>query len=206
MKRRFDFPVTLAICVLAIASTAAAFASPGIRDALAVHGPLRVITGPLVHATWGHLTRDLALVALAGIAYEGPLARYRVALFGGGLVVPALAVLIMHEADWYCGLSGLSHALLAAAFAYEAVNRRGRTRAIVRAVGVVALLKPVYELLSGGPVFPMSLGPGVGEHVPLAHFTGVLVGMGCGLRAALNARPSRRAPSGERSRPCRSRC
>ena len=184
MKRRFDFPVTFAICVLAIAATAAAYAYPGVYDALAVHGPWRVVTGPFVHATWGHLIRDLALVALAGIAYERPLARYRLALFGGGLVLPAFAVLATHEADWYCGLSGLSHALLAAAFAYEAVNRRGKTRAIVRVVGVVAALKPLYELISGTPVFPMNLGPGVGEHVPLAHVTGVLVGIPCGLRAA----------------------
>jgi membrane associated rhomboid family serine protease len=184
VKRRFDFPVTLAICALAISATAAAFTWPSVYDALAVDGALRVVTGPFVHATWGHLIRDLALVALAGAAYEGPLARYRLPLFGGGLLVPALAVLATHEADWYCGLSGLSHALLAAAFAYEAVNRRGRTRAIVRVVGVIAALKPLYELLTGAPVFPMSLGPGVSQHVPLAHVAGVLVGIPCGLRAA----------------------
>jgi membrane associated rhomboid family serine protease len=184
VKRRFDFPVTLAISVCAIAATAAALAYPRVYDGLAVHGPWRVVTGPFVHATWGHLVRDLVLVVLAGVAYEGPLARYRLALFGGGLLVPALAVLLTHEADWYCGLSGLSHALLAAAFAYEAVNRRGRARAIVRVVGVVAALKPLYEMLAGGPVFPMSLGPGVGEHVPLAHVMGVVVGIPCGLKAA----------------------
>jgi len=194
--RRPDFPVTLAICVLAVAATAAAFAWPGVHEALAVHGPWRVVTGPFVHATWGHLVRDLALVALAGAAYERPLARQRLLLFGGGLLVPSIAVLLTHEADWYCGLSGLSHALLAAAFAYEAVNRRGRTRAIVRVVGVVAALKPLYELITGTPVFPMQLGPGVGEHVPLAHVCGVLVGIPCGIRAALprtrGCRPSRR--------------
>lgn len=202
MKRRFDFPLTLAICVLAVAATEAAFASSAVRDVVvadgrALHGqPWRLAIGPLFHATWGHLIRDLALVALAGVAYEKPLARYRLALFGGGLVVPAFAVLVTHEADWYCGLSGLSHALLAAAFAYEAVNRRGKTRAIVRVVGVVAALKPLYELISGAPVFPMSLGPGVGEHVPLAHVAGVLVGIPCGLRAAIN-RPGE-APAARR--------
>jgi len=184
--RRIDFPWTLAVTALAIAATAAAFASPGVRDALVADGRVldgqlwRLVTGPFVHATWSHLVRDLALVALAGVAYEGPLARRRLALFGGGIAIPALAVLVAHDARWYCGLSGLSHALLAAALAYEAMRRRGAARAVVRVLCVVAALKPLYELISGAPAFPMSLGPGVAQ-VPLAHVAGVLVGIATGL-------------------------
>jgi membrane associated rhomboid family serine protease len=73
--RRCDFAWTLAVAGLAIAATAGAFASPGIAGALIadgriVHGQLwRAATGPLVHATWGHLVRDVALVAIAGAGY-----------------------------------------------------------------------------------------------------------------------------------------
>jgi rhomboid family GlyGly-CTERM serine protease len=190
---RWDFPWTLLIAALAVALTAAAFASPAVADALIAdgriaHGQLwRAVTGPLVHATAGHLVRDLALVALAGIAYEGPLHSRRALLFAGGLVLPAVAVLAAGEAAWYCGLSGLSHALLAAALAYELVCRRGAARAIVGVLCVVCALKPIFELATGGPAFAMSLGPGVVQ-VPLAHAVGALVGIACGLAAGFDRR------------------
>jgi rhomboid family GlyGly-CTERM serine protease len=186
--RTCDCPWTLAVAVLAIAATAGAHAWPGLADALVAdgriaHGQLwRAVTGPFVHATWGHLIRDLALVAIAGIAYEAPLRSRRALLFTGGLVLPALAVLAAGDAQWYCGLSGLSHALLAAALSYELVSRRGTARAIVAALCAVCALKPIYELATGGPAFAMSLGPGVVQ-VPLAHAVGALVGIACGLLA-----------------------
>lgn len=183
-----DYPWTLAVAAIAVAATAGAHAWPGLADALVAdgriaHGQLwRAVTGPFVHATWGHLIRDLALVALAGIAYEAPLRSRRALLFAGGLVLPALAVLAAGDAQWYCGLSGLSHALLAAALAYELVSRRGAARTIVFALGAVCALKPIYELATGGPAFAMSLGPGIVQ-VPLAHAVGALVGIACGLLA-----------------------
>jgi rhomboid family GlyGly-CTERM serine protease len=192
-RLRCDFPWTLGIAALAVALTAAALASPAIGHALIAdgriaHGQLwRAVTGPLVHATVGHLVRDLALVALAGIGYEAPLRSRRALLFTGGLVLPALAVLAAGDAHWYCGLSGLSHALLAAALVYELVTRRGPARAIVLALCAVCALKPIFELATGGPVFAMSLGPGVVQ-VPLAHAVGALVGIACGLAAGFDRR------------------
>jgi rhomboid family GlyGly-CTERM serine protease len=133
----------------------------------------RLVTAPFVHATWGHLVRDLALVAIAGVAYEPVLPRQ---VFALGLVVPPLAVLLAGRVDWYCGLSGLSHALLAAALAYEAMRRRGRARVWVLALCAVAICKPVYELVTGAPAFPMALGDHVVQ-TPVAHAAGVVVGM-----------------------------
>jgi|GEM_PF-3066641 len=188
-RLRCDFPWTLAIVGLAVVATAGAFGSPRIADALRADGRIadgqlwRVVTGPLVHATWGHLVRDLALVALAGVAYEAPLRALRVPLFVAGLVVPAVAVLAAGDARWYCGVSGLSHALLAAALSYEVTRRRGAARALVLGLCAVAALKPLYELATGTPAFVMSLGDGVTQ-VPLAHVVGVLIGIACGLRAA----------------------
>lgn len=182
---RFDFRWTVAIGVLAIAATIASFASPAARDALVADGRIfdgqwwRLVTGPLVHATWGHLVRDLALVAIAGVAYEGPLDRHKLGLFAAGLVLPPLAVLVAEDARWYCGLSGLSHALLAAALSYEFTRRRGTARLIVLALCAIAATKPIYELATGAPAFAMSLGEGVVQ-VPLAHVVGVLVGIAAG--------------------------
>jgi rhomboid family GlyGly-CTERM serine protease len=200
---RFDFRWTAVVIALAILATAGAFASTDVRDALVADGRIfegqwwRLVTGPFIHATWGHLVRDLALVAIAGIAYEGPLASRKLHVFAGGIVVPALAVLVARDATWYCGLSGLSHALLAAALSYEFVRRRGAARAVVLLLCVIAAAKPVYELLTGAPAFAMPLGEGVVQ-VPLAHVIGVLTGIACGLvagrahqttlRSALNAR------------------
>lgn len=184
----WDFPWTCAVAALAIAGTAAAHAWPGVRDALVADGRIfdgqwwRLVTGPFVHATAGHLARDLALVLIAGIAYEGPLAARKLAVFAGGIVLPPLAVLAVRDAAWYCGLSGLSHALLAAALAYEAVRRRGAARVIVLALAAIAATKPLYELATGAPAFPMALGDGVVQ-VPLAHAAGVVVGIACGLAA-----------------------
>jgi rhomboid family GlyGly-CTERM serine protease len=192
--KRCDFPLTLAVIALAIAATCLAFASPAIRDALIADGRIadgqvwRLVTGPFVHATWGHLVRDLALVALAGIAYEAPL-RSR-ALFAVGLVAPCAAVLLAGDASWYCGTSGLSHALLAAALAFEALRRRGRARVFVLALCAIAIVKPLYELVTGGPAFAMSLGDGV-KQVPLAHVIGVLVGIAFGVSRAAAAHDAR---------------
>ncbi len=193
-RPRCDFPWTLGVAVIAVVATASAFASASIADALIAdgriaHGQLwRAVTGPFVHATWGHLVRDLALVAIAGVAYEAPLRSRRTALFAGGLVLPAIAVLATGDAQWYCGLSGLSHALLAAALSCEVVARRGRARAIVLGLCAVATLKPIYELVTGAPAFAMSLGDGVVQ-APLAHVVGVVVGIACGLSTEPARRP-----------------
>ena len=189
---RCDFPWTLAVAVLAVAATGAAFAAPRFADAVVAdariaHGQLwRAVTGPFVHATWGHLVRDLALVALAGVAYEAALRSRRALLFTGGLALPAIAVLAAGDARWYCGLSGLSHALLATALSYELVSRRGTARVLVAALCAAGAIKPIYELITGAPAFAMSLGPDVVQ-VPLAHAVGVLVGIACGLLAARDA-------------------
>jgi rhomboid family GlyGly-CTERM serine protease len=193
VRPRCDFPWTISVTALAVVATASAFASTTIADLLVAdhriaHGQLwRVLTGPLVHATWGHLVRDLALVAIAGIAYEAPLRSRRAPLFAGGVVVPAMAVLAAGHAQWYCGLSGLSHALLAAALSYEAGSRRGVARAVVLGLCAVSAVKPIYELVTGAPAFAMSLGDGIVQ-APLAHLVGVLVGVACGVFAAADRR------------------
>jgi len=197
--RRCDFPWTIAVALLAIAATAAAHDGSSIADALIAdrriaHGQLwRALTGPLVHATWGHLVRDLALIAIAGAGYEAPLRPRRALLFAAGIAVPAIAVLAAGDARWYCGLSGLSHALLAAALAHELGARRGAARAVVLALCAAGAGKLIYELVTGAPAFAMALGDGVAQ-VPLAHVAGALVGIACGRHPTSRDSGARRPP------------
>jgi rhomboid family GlyGly-CTERM serine protease len=198
--RRCDYPWTLAIAVLAFVATAAAQLSPALRDMLVADpriasGELwRLVTGPLVHATWGHLVRDVSLVAIAGISYEAPLRSQRALLFAAGLVLPGAAVLIATDAAWYCGLSGLSHALLAAALVFELIRRAGWARVFVLVLCAIAIVKPIYELVTGAPAFPMSLGDGV-RQVPLAHVVGVAIGSLCAVAVSHHDASERRARS-----------
>jgi rhomboid family GlyGly-CTERM serine protease len=200
--KKIDFPWTIAVAMLAIAATACAFASPSVTDALRADERIfdgqwwRLVTGPFLHATWAHLARDLALVAIAGTAYEGPLASRKLQLFAGGLVLPALTVLVSRDADWYCGLSGLSHALLAAALSFEFVRRRGVARAVVGLLCAIAATKPLFELVTGAPAFAMTLGANVAQ-VPLAHAIGVAVGIACGLAAGRDYKRATRPPNGK---------
>jgi rhomboid family GlyGly-CTERM serine protease len=200
-RPRCDFPWTLAVAAIGIAVTAVAFDSARVADFVVADGRIadgqlwRALTGSFMHATWGHLVRDLALVAIAGIAYEAPLRSRRALVFLGGLILPPLAVLVAGHARWYCGLSGLSHALLAAALGYEAVARRGAVRVVVVALCAIAAMKPLYELITGTPAFAMSLGDGIVQ-APLAHVVGAVFGLACGLSAGKRRAPTTRRGDG----------
>jgi rhomboid family GlyGly-CTERM serine protease len=209
-RPRLDFPWTLAVAAAAVVATAIALsASPAdhrVARAMLAEGhtwrePWRALTGPLVHATWGHLVRDVALTLIVGVAYEAPLGRRWPALIAAGLVLPALAVLASGAGVYY-GLSGLSHALLAAALGFELRRRRGRARGYVAIVAAGLAIKVGYELVTGAPAFPMDLGPGV-RQVPLAHAVGVALGALIGGVSGRGSRRSRRARSSPAPRPTR---
>jgi membrane associated rhomboid family serine protease len=191
-RARLDFPLTLAIAVAAVTVTAVAFATgPAAAPARwliaggtdIAHGEIwRLATGPFVHATWGHLVRDLALVLIPGVAYEAVFGRRWRIVVGLGLIAPAAAVLASGVPAYY-GLSGLSHAVLAAALAFELRHRRGAIRIYVAALTAAGVVKIAYELFGGTPTFPMDLGPGVYQ-VPLAHAVGGVVGLALGWTTA----------------------
>lgn len=177
---KLDFPWTLGIAIAAVIATAWR-GDVIVADAARVgDGQVwRLITGPFVHATWGHLVRDLCLAGIVGIAYEQPLRARWPLLVLASLTVPA-AVVILDGAGGYAGLSGVSHAFIAAALAFEARRRRGRVRVYVLALAALGVAKLGYELLTGAPAFPMDLGPGV-HQAPLAHAAGATIGAAIGL-------------------------
>lgn len=178
-----DFPWTLAVCAAAAVATACARSRWGwsIADALVSDGRLaagqlwRAVTGPLVHATWAHLVRDVALTAIVGVAYERSLSRRWPALILLGLAVPAAVSLAAGGISVYYGLSGLSHALIAAAVTTELRTRRGPALACAAAIAAALTAKVTYEVLTGSPAFFMDLGPGI-RQLPLAHAAGATLG------------------------------
>jgi rhomboid family GlyGly-CTERM serine protease len=196
--REIDYKLTLAIAVAAALVTAIALATGpdgaaarwlvADREALARGELWRAITGPFVHVTWGHLVRDLALVLLPGIAYEAAFGRRWRVVIAAGLVVPALAVLATGTPAYY-GLSGLSHAVLAAALGFELRHRTGPTRWYVVALLAAGFAKIGYELVTGAPAFAMDLGPGV-HQATLAHAVGGALGLVLGLSQRVSFRYS----------------
>jgi rhomboid family GlyGly-CTERM serine protease len=186
------------IAVAAVALTAAA--RSGVIDPAAVmatDGSLRagqlwrLITGPMVHATWGHLVRDLALLLAVAIAFGDSLGRRRFAVLClAGLAVPTAAVFVFEpDIAIYYGTSGLTHALLAAAAVGELRRPDGTqmTRLLGAGVAVGLIAKLAFELASGAPAFPMDLGPGV-RQLPSAHAAGAIVGFLLSMVAAQSAR------------------
>jgi len=205
---------TIAIAAAAIALTAAALGGRGhgiaqlvIADQRAWSEPWRLWLGPLVHATWGHLARDVGLVVILGALVEPRVAGYaRVVI--AGLCAPAIAVLAS-GADGYLGLSGLVYALLAAALVHEAVTRRGGSRAIVVGLGALLAIKVVLEAIAPDAstlsILPrgawLALGPRV-HQAPLAHLAGAAAGVLASSSVSRSAwRRSRRSRSSPAPRP-----
>ena len=190
--RGLDWKLTFAIAVTAAVVTAIALATGpdgaaarwlvADRDALARGELWRAITGPFVHVTWGHLVRDLALVLVPGIAYEAAFGRRWRLVIVAGLIVPALVVVATGTPAYY-GLSGLSHACLAATLGYELRHRTGPTRWYVVALLAAGIGKIGYELATGAPAFAMDLGPGV-HQATLAHAAGGALGLALALAPA----------------------
>ena len=197
MTARLDFPWTVVIAALAVIATVTV---PDwvIADGRTAAEPWRAATGPFVHATSSHLIRDLCLTGLVGIVYEQPLRRGWLLLVLLGLVVPTVAVLSLTGVTAYLGLSGLSHALLAAALAVELRRRRGGELAWVLAVAAGFTAKVVFEAATGAPVFPLDLGEV--QPVPLAHAAGAAVGYAWALGRTSGKRASYAAITSDTAR------
>ena len=76
----------------------------------------RLLTGPLVHASWGHAARDLGPLLVLGLVWERALGRrcwIIVVLLS--ISVPALvSLIVMRELQLYFGLSAVTYGVLCA--------------------------------------------------------------------------------------------
>ena len=166
--------------VVSLAAIGLQAAGPDMRVALAWDraalgaGELwRLVSGHLVHLGWSHCALNVAGLLLVwtlvgqnlGARTWGIVAALSIAAMDAGLW------LINTELDWYVGLSGLLHGLLAAGL-LSGVLRRDR-ESIVLAVFLVAKL--AWEQFSGP--LPGSVSSTGGAVIVDAHFYGALGGL-----------------------------
>jgi len=156
------------------------------RAALAAGEVWRLLTGHLVHLGWTHLVLNLAGLALVawvvGSRYNW-MAWLVTALISMAAIDAGLW-LLNRDLDWYVGLSGLLHGLLAAGL-LSGIRERDR-ESIVLAAFVLAKL--AWEQFSGP--LPGSESTSGGAVVVDAHLYGVAGGL---LAAAILERRSRQA-------------
>lgn len=146
----------------------------------------RLVTGHLVHLGWSHLALNLAGLALVwylvGHAFR-PL-RWVVIAVISTLTMDLGFWALNPELDWYVGLSGLLHGLLAAGL-LQGLRRRDK-EAMVLAAFVVAKL--AWEQ-SFGPL-PGSEATSGGAVIVDAHFYGAIGGVIGAAATGFFARPT----------------
>ncbi len=185
----------IASAVLAVAAIVLQLGGDGVRDALAYNrdaleaGQLwRLVGGHFVHLGWSHLLLNLAGLALVswlvGHAFGG--LHWLYVAFVSIAAIDAGFWFLYRELDWYVGLSGLLHGLLAAGL-LRGVASRDR-EAMILAMFVTAKL--VWEQIVGP--LPGSESSSGGTVIVDAHLYGALGGL---LGALLLWRGDRRAAS-----------
>jgi rhomboid family GlyGly-CTERM serine protease len=166
--------------VIAIVAIFLQIGGDGVRDNLAFSradldsGQLwRLVTGHFVHLGWPHLILNLAGLALVAYLVGNTFDRFN----WGYIAFVSIAVIdagfwyLNPGLDWYVGLSGLLHGLLAAGL-FVGVLRRDR-ESIVLAVFVLAKL--AWEQISGP--LPGSEASSGGVVIVDAHLYGALGGL-----------------------------
>jgi rhomboid family GlyGly-CTERM serine protease len=138
----------------------------------------RLITGNLVHLGWAHLWPNLlALLLIGGLLEEflNPL-EWLAASIVTGVAISAGLYLFQPDTQWYVGLSGVLHGLVACG----AVMMMGaRAAALGASLGVGLALKLVWEQVYG-PV-PLTAASVGGAVVVPAHLYGAIAGAIAGL-------------------------
>jgi rhomboid family GlyGly-CTERM serine protease len=168
------------IVAFAVASLAFALGGDDARDWARYDGQMiaageywRAITGHLVHLSWGHLWPNLVALLLIGALFED--------LFDATdwLVLAAVAAgtidlgfaTIEPRVDWYVGLSGVLHGLVAAGALAAALRRQ----TIAAWLGAGLLAKLAWEQVVG-PV-PFTAAAVGGPVVVAAHLYGAIGGL-----------------------------
>lgn len=137
----------------------------------------RLLTAHLVHLGAGHAILNAAGLVLVAWLY-GPCLSFRQWLLAGGMTVAGIDAafwLLEPRLDWYVGLSGLLHGLLAAGI----VVRFGAARAEAVGVGLLLATKLAWEQLAGA--LPGSIELAGGAVVVDAHLYGAIAGLVAGL-------------------------
>ena len=147
---------------------------------------LRLISGHAVHLGFAHYLLNVAglLIVwyLVGEAFSTR--AWAVVIATSIVTMDAGFWFLMPTLDWYVGLSGLLHGLLAAGI--SGIWRTHRFESLVLAVLIVSKL--VYESLIGP--LPGSEGTAGGDVVTAAHLLGAIGGFVAGLAFSIRVRSS----------------
>jgi len=197
LRRPFRQRLGAWVPVLAIAALAVLIALGGDlgrdalryeRDALMAGEAWRLITGHLVHLGWGHLWMNLAALGLIRLLVADA---FSAADWVAAAVVSALGIdlglyVLAPGVDWYVGLSGVLHGLIAAA-ALVLLRTQPTFGALL---GGGLLVKLLLEQ-TAGPL-PFSESAAGGEVITEAHLYGAAAGAAYG---ALRSTSRRSAPA-----------
>ena len=177
--------ITLIATVILLIGDEAALALRYDRAAIASGAYLRLISGHFVHLGTAHFLLNIAGLLLVWYLVGAAFSYVR----WGLIIASSIAVMdlgfwfLMPELDWYVGLSGLLHGLLAAGI--TAIWRSRRIEAII--IAVLVLAKLGHEALIGP--LPGSEGTAGGDVVTEAHLFGALGGFAAGLLFSIRVRP-----------------
>jgi rhomboid family GlyGly-CTERM serine protease len=182
--RRWAVPLAIAGCCVGLAFGADAARSWGRYDRAALEAGevWRVVTAHLVHLGWGHLWPNILALLLISALLEEFLNAVE---WAAACLVAALAIslglyVLDPEVQWYVGLSGVLHGLVACGAVRMLQDDRLGVGAVL-ALGVAGKLAweategpiPFTEQSAGGPVI-------VAAHLYGA-IAGALTGLVCGI-------------------------
>lgn len=162
------------------------------QPALAAAEPWRAFTAVGVHYSAMHLLANLAGVALVGaLGWVGDAPLRATVAWAVAWPLTQLGLLARPELAHYGGLSGVLHAGVAVA-AVQLLVAGPRARRLIAAAILAGLTAKVIGEAPWGPAITHPPGWDIAV-APLAHASGALAGLLCGLAALL--RPARRPPS-----------
>jgi rhomboid family GlyGly-CTERM serine protease len=181
-------PVALAVVLLAFGGQDWVHALRYDRSGIARGELWRLLTGHLVHLSAWHLILNLLGLALIGALFTraysvlqwAAIAAASVAAIGAGLFI------LRPQIDWYVGLSGVLHGLMAAgAVAWW----RSESRPLAGALSLVLIAKLTWEQIHGALPLAGSI-PVVVD----AHLYGAMGGFVCAAAIVLLTRRARVKP------------
>jgi len=189
--RRWSVPLSIAACCLALALGGDAARRWASYDRTAVESgqAWRLVTAHLVHLGWGHLWPNLlALLLIGGLLEEflKPL-EWLVASVVTAVAISLGLYLLDPDTQWYVGLSGVLHGLVACGAAVMLMTRTfGLGGALAAGLGLKLAWEQVY-----GPV-PLTAASVGGAVVVAAHLYGAIAGAATGLVLAIVRRRASR--------------
>ncbi|HSO99978.1 MAG TPA: rhombosortase [Thioalkalivibrio sp.] len=168
--RHCSLPLVLALAMI-LAQSLGSLEALRLEQGLWLEQPWRLITGQLMHLGWAHLAMNLAVLGVVWLILARHLTAWQwwlaVLICGAGVNLGLLA--FSTSTDWYVGLSGILHGLLAAG---ALVGLRREPMLALLLVGLA--VKLAWEQLTGqDPGTAQLIG---GAVVVDAHLYGALAG------------------------------